>query len=477
MANAHTQLDLVSRLLALGAPNFEVVVDVLAMLQVKGTNVPLASTLSLLEECDATGAAVEVEVRHDEAQALLRPHSDGWSIDEDDAHAPIFEPKLRFTSAEILARATEGTVYCTFDKSDWPKPWTGWSIATFASWLENSGAFAAAEALFDRGPATIRLYTWTDSAIHTRFLTFGDLALQLDESSVPSWPVPEPEWLIRSALAYDDTLPDPARELFAYMSGASTFRLLAEDHARTEAGDIRIILDRNSAREFLLNKAGRWPQSLANSALYIISWVLEQPTRTRLLVAQKITAEDWVDLTNPINAQAWQAKAEVTFRAAVSEQVSAALRAQATFENHVLEFSIRSREAARALDKTIDDIVVRAASALLAVFITSVVAQDVRGWPVIVASTGVASYVVLSGIMGLTALWTDVRLLGELLTNSVLGRPSETTPQALMTARRQTQSLRMRIIIRGLILAVLVLLILAVGLALFFFVEPEAATP
>ena len=454
-----------------------VVADSAERLEVKVTAGDLTLPLPLLEECSRLGASVTLELDANGEKAALSADSGKWAIVED-FPSPVlpFDPDIeRHDSSEVLARSSLGSATCSFAKEPWGDGWTGWSAQSLEDWIAQAGPFEAARILLEKGPSAIKLMDWKGAPRDLGFLIVGGITTQPNAMETLPWPETTHEWLLRAAFC--DCAPlDKSSTRVAYLVGSAGLRLLAEETVPGQQGRTTLILDRGLQRQYELPKTGELSIETARSMRKVLLWVSEEPVRARLLAARKVVAQEWTEITTPLDSAAIKTKATLTYRAAVDDRIATVLVTQATFEKHVTEFSEKYQVTGRAMDKLIDEVLQRTVTALLAIFVTSVIAKDVRDWPVLVAAIGVALYVAAASFVGLRSIWVDLSALEDLAKVALDSRPEPADKAPGITLERQISRLRQRVVQRGKTMAALSILVVVIGVMLYFFVQPASST-
>ena len=437
-------------------------VDDSERLQVFVPEAALGDVVPIARKANTLGAIVQLQISLSDTDLVLEAHDDGWSADGD--ISILGPPKSRFTDSDVTSHLTTGTLVLTFSKETWGTPWIGWSVATLSRWLRQLNLRTAAEAVFDKGPARLGLVNWEAGRV-----CLGTALVLGDPNESPpapnlNWPEQRPAWQRLASTIDPQLAPDELREALCGMASVGAVHLLSEVIRQRSDGAYEFRLGPETSPSLLLTKDDA--QEHASTLRDVVDWVAREPSLTRLIVARRtlrtrLISEGWSGVGEGLTAHS-----EVAYAAPVDDQVAHALDAQASFENHILEFSTKTNEVVREIDKTTDDVATRTIAALVAILITGVFAKDVRGWPLMLAALFVASYVV----------WTSWHVLGSYklalhASSRLLQRGTSTRPYGISdgvaTQLEVIESnARNRIRFRQLVLALLAVAVVATGIGI-----------
>lgn len=454
----------------------EIAADDPVRLQVRLVDVEVGGLIKLASEARHEGATVQLEVAVDTGLLVYEAEDDGWSAQEPPAGLPrsFGALKERYTDEEVTDNVEMATIVVTFDKAAWNAPWIFWSVATFSEWIEHAGSMAAAEKLLSSGPARVALYEWKDPEVGLGpYITLGGLETAAPPGAPFKWPKSQPEWLQMAALTSGARCDSELGKRVNHISLSASLHLFAEELSREADGSTVVVLQRQAGRNYVLERNGITEDAEAEPLRELVRWVHDEALLTRLVVARRVFAEHWIWRDRSLEPTSLVNEAESAYHAAVDERIATALSAQAAFENHVADFSRRMADVSERLNKVTDEVVTRTIAAMLTIFVASVVAKDIRGWPALVASIAVGLYVGWVAWVVLGNMKANVQKHRDVLADGVSGRPTRLRDSARKTAAVYATSAENWIRFRQVFLGLLMAGTLGAGIALFLFIDEE----
>lgn len=404
----------------------------------------LASARAVVEQ----GGTVALTFAFEDESAIL--HSvgpDAWRLD---GNAEVFSPELarteqrgRWSTHELERFAPPLLDGATCDlglaKERWSRPladasgrsvWVGVSMAAFVGWMSRSTWEGAARALFARQGAMVLLNDWPHAPVTAgERLTLGALDAQGDPAPDDrQWPEPVDPWTVRAIEVEVDAEAKkfPEGDLkrgVAGMASAAAAWLLAEER---------------DGRELRPSRAGatRWsipadPRA-GHTGIPVVDlarWVTKDSNATRLAVARHVAAERIPDPLDDTVASPVVSVAEIAYQSAVSAHVQSALRTQLDLERSFQDVDGKVSDVRDGIRNAVDQAVVRALTASLAIAVASLTVSTVRGWPTVLAAAAIAAYLLFTAWWILRTMETDMAsrfdALQDIIEQRQLGLGSE----------------------------------------------------